>query len=113
MNELCFIDANLGEMKLQEWHLDGLWLFKKHPAGQWVSFRKATLDDVWKVCQCRDVLIKVNLTNDPTTQVKRSTIVPAEHICPSCNGTKGKPHGKLVKWRKCIKCNGTGKRRLT
>ena len=39
-----------GELMLQYWG-DDMWLFRKHPDGQWVSMRKATDDDIAKVAE--------------------------------------------------------------
>jgi len=39
-----------GELMLKKWGEDGeMWVFRKHPDGQWVSMRKATDDDMRKV----------------------------------------------------------------
>jgi hypothetical protein len=35
---------------LQQWG-DDMWLFRKHPDGQWVSMRKATDDDIVKAAE--------------------------------------------------------------
>jgi hypothetical protein len=37
-----------GELMIKQWG-DELWIFFKHPDGQWVSMRKATEDDIAKV----------------------------------------------------------------
>ena len=42
---LIFYDKNYGELKLEKWG-DKLWLFYKHPDGQWVSLRIATEADL-------------------------------------------------------------------
>ena len=39
-----FCDLNLGEMLIKKWG-DEVWVFKKHPDGQWVSMRPATKAD--------------------------------------------------------------------
>ena len=39
--------ASERQMLLKKWHDDNLWLFYKHPDGQWVSLRKATDDDLF------------------------------------------------------------------
>ena len=45
---MYFDDAKRGLMKLEQWG-DELWLFYKHPDGQWVSLRKATDEDLDKL----------------------------------------------------------------
>jgi hypothetical protein len=43
---LTFDDANLGRLAcIRNWNHNGPWLFKLHPDGNWVSFRRATHKD--------------------------------------------------------------------
>ncbi len=50
LNGKTFCCRTHGELMLQHWG-DDMWLFRKHPDGQWVSMRKATDDDIAKVAE--------------------------------------------------------------
>ena len=50
LNGKTFCCRSHGELMLQRWG-DDMWLFRKHPDGQWVSMRKATGDDIAKVAE--------------------------------------------------------------
>ena len=43
-----FVDANMGPVLMKKWG-DQVWLFTKHPDGQWVSHRECTKDDYKKI----------------------------------------------------------------
>jgi hypothetical protein len=48
LNGKIFCCRTHGELMVKQWGED-LWVFYKHPDGQWVSMRKATDDDKAKV----------------------------------------------------------------
>jgi len=48
LNGKTFCCRTHGELMMKQWGED-LWVFYKHPDGQWVSMRKATDDDKAKV----------------------------------------------------------------
>jgi len=46
METIYFYDVRWGKMKCEEWGANKeIWLFYKHPDGQWVSLRKTTEAD--------------------------------------------------------------------
>ncbi|KKN78152.1 hypothetical protein LCGC14_0353790 [marine sediment metagenome] len=48
MDDVEFYDLHQGDMLLREWH--GVpWLFIKGAENQWVSFRKADEDDLYRL----------------------------------------------------------------
>lgn len=55
------------EMMLAEFHSGGLWLFYKHPDGQWVSLRQATLADITLlVGNTEEIFKRPGLTRRPS-----------------------------------------------
>ncbi len=44
--EIEFIDKHLGKMMIKKWNDNGVWLFRKHQDGKWLTHRKATKADI-------------------------------------------------------------------
>ena len=59
-----------------------LWLCYKHPDGQFVTDRKATIDDISRLCKLK----KNNAEAEPTFGFRESSC----NNCPLCNKFKGK-----------------------
>lgn len=47
-----FIDRNHGHVMIKRWTDGNVWLFKKHPDGQWVSQRKVSDHEASTVLLC-------------------------------------------------------------
>lgn len=53
-NRIEFYDHNSNrQMMLADFHSGGLWLFYKHPDGQWVSLAKPAFEDIKRIMDIR------------------------------------------------------------